>query len=145
MNANDTPIKSPRRWLVLIWIVVLGLFFPAVAALWAGALAEALIGDMEPMFIVNATFIIAAAVGLISGAALMTMTFVLPFRFLRVVLIVISIFELVSIPLCQGVVALGRHRRARRLAPITSVHSPRNETNTKANPQVSLGCEAHQR
>ena len=131
MNANDTPIKSPRRWPLRLWIVVPSLLFPAVAALWAGALAEALLGDMEPMFIVGGTFVIAAAVALVSGTALMAMSSVLHSRLLRVLLIGISIFEVVSIPLCQGIVAWGRHQRERRFAPITSARNHPNESNAK--------------
>jgi hypothetical protein len=118
MNSNDTPIKSPRKWLVWLWIVGLSFCFPIVAGLWAGSLAEALLGDMEPMFIILGSLVIATPVALIGGAALMAMSYDIPSRSLRVVLIGVSIFELVSIPICQGIVAWGRHQRAQGFAPI---------------------------
>jgi hypothetical protein len=109
MKANSTPVE-----LVRLWIVVLSLLFPLVAALWAGALAEAILGDMEPMFIIGGTFVVAVVVALIGHAAAIDMPSVLASRSLRIVLLCMSIFDLATIPLCRIIVSWGRFQRERR-------------------------------
>ena len=142
MNPSHAPTKPSRKWPIRLWIVVLSLLFPVVAMLWAGAIAEGMLGDMEPMFIVGGTFVIASVVALVSGAVLICISTFPPSRSLLVVLIGLSIFELISIPMCWCIGAWGRHQRALRFPPVTLVHSHPNQTSEANKTDAGNGSKA---
>ena len=110
LHESNASRKPSRTWPLYCWIGAVCLCFPVVALGWAVAVAEAVYGNMEPVFIVAGTAVLSVVAALFGGITLcilLTSSRKLTWR----LLVVLTIFEAGSIPTCRLIVKHGQTQR----------------------------------
>lgn len=110
MNNPQESLKPTRNWPFVLWILFVCLFFPVVALGWTIAIAEGVYGDMEPMFAVAGTLVSSVAAAIFTAVSLFVALAAYP-KVVSRLLVVITVFEVISIPLCRLIVKHGQHQR----------------------------------